>query len=173
MFRLFFERSAEIKSRIVEHIMSRGDIKYLILYSIMKKPMHGYEIMNNIKEEFNGLYYPSPGTIYPTLQMLEEQGLIKVNHKDGKKIYEITKQGKEFMKENKSKVSVILKGIKESKILPIMKELSGELRSIGKELFTLATLTAKEESSKLRKRVSATNKILKEAMKKIREEWKN
>ena len=71
-----FETGVSIGSRVAEVFMSKGDIKYLVLYSILKKPMHGYEIISSISEEFVGLYKPSPGTIYPTLQLLEEQDMI-------------------------------------------------------------------------------------------------
>ncbi len=74
-----------VGSKIVEVLMDRGDIKYLILSVLEEKPMHGYQIINEIKEKFNGLYSPSPGTIYPTLQMLEEQRLIRVERKGEKK----------------------------------------------------------------------------------------
>ena len=51
----------------------RGDFKYIILHYLKKKPSYGYEIMRALQERFHSFYIPSPGTVYPTLQMLEEK----------------------------------------------------------------------------------------------------
>ncbi len=52
----------------------RGVIKYIILDYLKDKPSYGYEIIRALEERFYGFYVPSPGTVYPTLQMLEEMG---------------------------------------------------------------------------------------------------
>lgn len=52
----------------------RGEIRYLVLDAIKERPRHGYEIIQHIEERAGGTYRPSPGVIYPTLQMLEELG---------------------------------------------------------------------------------------------------
>src|SRR5882672_2888584 len=67
-----------------------GDMKYVILKMLRDKPMHGYEVMKALEESMQGCYKPSPGTVYPTLQWLEDEGLVKANDADGKKVYEIT-----------------------------------------------------------------------------------
>ena len=78
----------------------RGDLKFAILRLISEKPMHGYEVMQSLEEESGGGYKPSPGSIYPTLQMLEEEGLLRSKEEDGKKIYEITEEGTAYLEEN-------------------------------------------------------------------------
>jgi len=67
-----------------------GDMKYVILELVKDKPRHGYEIMKELEERMHGCYSPSPGTVYPTLQLLEDEGLVKAKEVDGKKVYEIT-----------------------------------------------------------------------------------
>src|SRR5262245_17360701 len=71
----------------------RGGVRYLVLAAIADTPRHGYEIMAVIEERSGGAYRPSPGVIYPTLQLLEELGHVKVSERDGKKIYAITGAG--------------------------------------------------------------------------------
>lgn len=71
----------------------RGDIGPLVLQVLKEKPMHGYEIMRQLEDKSHGLWRPSPGSIYPTLQMLEEQELVKSREVDGKKVYQLTKKG--------------------------------------------------------------------------------
>src|SRR3989304_9708037 len=82
----------------------RGALKYLILDVIAEKPRHGYDIIREIEERTGGYYSPSPGTVYPTLQMLEDIGHLRVKEENGKKVYELTDEGKAYIKEHKEKV---------------------------------------------------------------------
>ena len=82
----------------------RGDMKYLILDLLSEKPRHGYEIIKELEARFCGFYSPSPGSVYPTLQMLEDQGFVKSKEQDGKRIYEITEEGKQEVKKQKERV---------------------------------------------------------------------
>ncbi len=61
--------------------------------------MHGYEMMKSLEEKSGGFYTPSPGSIYPTLQMLEDRGFVTVQEADGKKIYSITDAGRALLTE--------------------------------------------------------------------------
>jgi DNA-binding PadR family transcriptional regulator len=85
----------------------RGDIKYLILDLLVEKPRHGYEIIKELESRYCGFYSPSPGTVYPTLQMLEDLGWVKSNESEGKRVFEITEKGREELKERKEKVDSI------------------------------------------------------------------
>ncbi len=69
--------------------------------------MHGYEVMKALEDKTRGCYTPSPGTVYPTLQWLEDEGLVQSEDRDGKKVYSITDAGREFLEENKSSVEEI------------------------------------------------------------------
>lgn len=81
--------------------MERGDFKYLLLDALRDKPMHGYEIMRVTSEKYGGLYMPSPGLVYPTLQLLEDQGLVISKTENGKKVYTITGEGMKFLVDKK------------------------------------------------------------------------
>ena len=73
----------------------RGEGKYLVLESLMAGPQHGYEIMSAIEEKRG--FRPSPGSIYPTLQMLDEGGFVTSTESDGKRVYTITDSGRELL----------------------------------------------------------------------------
>lgn len=74
---------------------SRGGVKYALLKLLEQEPMHGYQMMKAIEEQSGGMYIPSAGSIYPTLQLLVERGLAAVKDEDsGKKVYMITEQGR-------------------------------------------------------------------------------
>jgi DNA-binding PadR family transcriptional regulator len=71
----------------------RGDLEPIILCLLREKPMHGYEIIRTLEERSHGLWRPSPGSVYPILQFLEEQDLVANVEKNGKKVYTITEKG--------------------------------------------------------------------------------
>ena len=73
--------------------LGRGDMSPIILRVLQKKPMHGYEIIRTLEERSHGFWRPSAGSVYPTLQMLEEQELVVATEHDGKKVYELTEKG--------------------------------------------------------------------------------
>lgn len=77
----------------------RGDMGPIVLRALQEKPMHGYEIIRYLEDKSHGMWRPSAGSIYPTLQMLEEQDLVKGTEVNGKKVYELTKAGQTAAKE--------------------------------------------------------------------------
>lgn len=74
-------------------------MKYALLELLTAEPMHGYQMMKGLEEKSGGLYTPSPGSIYPTLQMLEDRDLVQATEVDGKKVYAITEAGRSFLQE--------------------------------------------------------------------------
>jgi DNA-binding PadR family transcriptional regulator len=85
----------ERRSRLFE----KGDLKYVILDLLKDKPAHGYEIIRALEARFHGFYSPSAGSVYPTLQLLEDMGYVSSSEQDGKKVYTITDEGRKFLKE--------------------------------------------------------------------------
>lgn len=116
--------------------LQKGDLKYVILDLIKDKPRHGYDIIKEIEKRSHGLYKPSPGVIYPTLQMLEDMGYASATERDGKKVYSMTEQGQQFLDERREVTDEVKKQIrflwsfKNSDMLGILLE----------ELYTLESL---------------------------------
>ncbi|BBX20716.1 hypothetical protein MTER_01270 [Mycolicibacter terrae] len=78
----------------------RGDVRIAILALLTERPMHGYEIIQQIAERSQQLWRPSPGSVYPTLQMLVDEGLISGSETDGKKrLFELTEDGRAVAEE--------------------------------------------------------------------------
>jgi DNA-binding PadR family transcriptional regulator len=73
----------------------RGDVRASILALLADRPMHGYEMIQEITERSGGAWRPSPGSVYPTLQLLEDEGLISSSTEGGKKLYALTGTGRE------------------------------------------------------------------------------
>ncbi|MGA5291925.1 PadR family transcriptional regulator [Streptomyces pseudogriseolus] len=72
----------------------RGDVRASILALLKDRPMHGYEMIQEIAERSGGAWKPSPGSVYPTLQLLEDEGLIISESEGGKKLFSLTEAGR-------------------------------------------------------------------------------
>jgi len=124
-------------------MFEQGDLRYVILRLLDEKPRHGYEIIKALEERFGGAYSPSPGVVYPTLQLLEDQGFARVRaEEDGKKTYEITDAGRAHLAENRDTVDSIFERV--SKLLghfldEPMTSVHTAFRGVGKSTYSRAT----------------------------------
>lgn len=80
-----------------ERIFGRGDMKFLLLELLLERPKHGYEMIKELEARFAGFYAPSPGSVYPTLQMLEDRGYVRSTVDEGKRVYAITDEGRSYL----------------------------------------------------------------------------
>jgi DNA-binding PadR family transcriptional regulator len=131
-----------------------GDMKYVILKLVRDKPRHGYEIMKDLEERMHGCYSPSPGTVYPTLQWLEDEGLVVAREVDGKKVYEITDTGRTFLDEHKDIVEDIFDRVTET----VERTVGGSMAEVNRALGQLVKIVYRTgwraESDAARKRVA-------------------
>jgi DNA-binding PadR family transcriptional regulator len=82
-----------------QRFFGRGDMKFALLELLRERSMYGYEMIKALEEKAGGFYSPSPGSIYPTLQMLEERGFVTARDIEGKKVYSITDAGRALLDE--------------------------------------------------------------------------
>jgi DNA-binding PadR family transcriptional regulator len=80
----------------------RGDVRTALLMLLAEEPRNGYQLMQTIEERSGGRWRPSPGSVYPTLSQLEDEGLIRAVERDGTKLFEITDPGRERLGESKT-----------------------------------------------------------------------
>jgi len=91
-----------------ERLFDSGELRLVILQLVAEKPSYGYEIIKAIEERLSGGYAPSPGVVYPTLTLLEEEGYATVSSTESsKKLYTVTELGAEFLKTNQATVKAI------------------------------------------------------------------
>ncbi|MPY88231.1 MAG: PadR family transcriptional regulator [Luteitalea sp.] len=88
-----------------------GEMKYVILKVLEDTPRHGYDVMKEIQTRLGGWYTPSPGTVYPTLQWLDDAGLVRGREDQGRRVYEITDEGRQFLRDNKGIVEEIFERV--------------------------------------------------------------
>jgi DNA-binding PadR family transcriptional regulator len=91
-----------------------GEMKFVILKLIREKPRHGYEVMKALEEKFRGHYAPSAGSVYPTLQLLEDEGFVQAVDTDGKKVYHITPEGEEYLDAHRDVLDEIFERVRET-----------------------------------------------------------
>lgn len=122
-----------------ESPFQKGDLKYVILDLLKEKPRYGYEIIRSLEEQSHGFYKPSPGVVYPTLQMIEEMGYARSAERDGKKVYEITDEGRQFLSERKDFADEVVSQMSHhwnfknmGKMVMVMKELHALENLIGR-----------------------------------------
>lgn len=94
-------------------VFERGDLKFVILEQLKDKPAHGYELMRAVEERFGGFYAPSPGAVYPTLQMLEDMGYVSSTQEEGRKVYNITDAGRTYLSERQPQVDEMFRRVRE------------------------------------------------------------
>jgi DNA-binding PadR family transcriptional regulator len=83
----------------------RGDVRAAILSVLAEQQMNGYQIIQEIASRSGGVWKPSPGSIYPTLQQLEDEGLVRVEDDGGRRSYTLTDEGRGYVTEHADEVS--------------------------------------------------------------------
>ena len=110
-----------------------GALRLVVLGLIEAEPRHGYDIIKALEARFQGAYSPSPGAIYPMLQMLEEADLVASTTTGNKRLYAITEAGRAYLADNRAELD---------RINAQLDEASGDIResAIGEELHALRKL---------------------------------
>lgn len=78
--------------------VARGDVRAAILALLAEQPMHGYQVINELEERTGGAWKPSPGSVYPTLQMLEDEGLLRAESDSGRNVFHLTDSGRDAVR---------------------------------------------------------------------------
>lgn len=165
--RFFFEKA---RGRFFE----RGDMKYFILHLLSEKPKHGYEIIKEIEKSFGGFYSPSPGAVYPTLQMLEDLGYVTSAVADGKKVYQITDEGRRFLEERENVVGEIREKISEfwgQEFEKDVRTLARDFREFA-HMFSHSIRNVREDPDRLRRIRDVMSRAQKEIMQILAEDDK-
>lgn len=91
-----------------------GGVKLAVLKLLSEQPAHGYQLIKGMEQRLAGGYTPSAGAIYPTLSMLEDEGLIEAVVQENRKIYSVTAEGNQFLESNKARVEAIFANLEEA-----------------------------------------------------------
>ncbi|HLQ34705.1 MAG TPA: PadR family transcriptional regulator [Chloroflexota bacterium] len=126
--------------RLRERVFGKGDLKYLILDLLKDQPRHGYDIIRELESRCAGLYTPSAGAVYPTLQLLEDMGAVTSEQQDGRKTYTITDEGRRILEERRDVIDEITGRVRDwirreggSEVGQAMRELGELMALLGRE----------------------------------------
>jgi DNA-binding PadR family transcriptional regulator len=86
---------------------SRGDVRTAVLALVAEQPRHGYEIIQEIAERTGGAWRPSPGSVYPTLSQLEDEGLVTIEKAEGRRIVRLTEEGGRYVEEHRAELDAV------------------------------------------------------------------
>jgi DNA-binding PadR family transcriptional regulator len=120
-------------------VFESGELKFIILRLLREKPRHGYDVIKALEERMWGCYTPSAGAVYPTLQMLEDQGYVRAAETDGKKVYHITPEGERFLDENRHTLDDIFERLRDT----VRDFAGGAMGDLNRAFSRLATTTYK------------------------------
>ena len=128
-------RGGPFGGRRGSRMFDQGALRLVVLGLIAEEPRHGYDIIKALEEWFAGTYSPSPGSIYPMLQMLEEADLVSSVMSGNKRLFSITEAGRAYLKENEADLSRIKAQIDEASGRAGVISLVGEIKALGRTLF--------------------------------------
>ena len=141
----------------VRRFFEKGVLRFIVLDLLAKKPAHGYEIIRALEERFQGLYSPSPGSIYPTLQLLQDQGYVTSVESEGKKTYTITDSGRSYLAKHADLIESLrqpVEGSAHSWMHEEFRETAGDLRRLGQLLMQRAPHLTRAQVLRIREIVT-------------------
>jgi DNA-binding PadR family transcriptional regulator len=124
-------------------VFRHGRLRLYLLKLLDESPRHGYEVIRLLQDRFLGVYAPSPGTIYPRLARLEEDGLVTHEEVDGKKVYSITDKGREEIRNRISDLADLEDELTES-LRDVAREISEDVRETVRGIREELTAAARE-----------------------------
>ena len=113
----------------------RGDVRAAVLLLLDEEPLHGYQLIQQIAERSNGAWTPSPGSVYPVLSQLEDEGLITIERVDGRKTASLTEAGTAFIEEHREHLG---SPWDDAQAQPDFAALADERRAFGQSLKSFA-----------------------------------
>ncbi|HYB47118.1 MAG TPA: helix-turn-helix transcriptional regulator [Streptosporangiaceae bacterium] len=124
-------------------VFRHGSLRLYLLRLLDEEPRHGYEIIRLLRDRFMGVYSPSPGTIYPRLARLEEEGLVTHDEVDGRKVYRITEAGREELRSRSDELDELEEELSAS-VSDIVREVREDVRQTVRSLREELTWAARE-----------------------------
>ena len=114
-------------------VFRHGRLRLYLLRLLDEEPRHGYEVIRMLRDQFMGVYAPSPGTIYPRLARLEEEGLVTHDEVDGRKVYRITEAGRQELREREDELAELEQELSDS-VRDVVREVKEDVRETVRSL---------------------------------------
>jgi DNA-binding PadR family transcriptional regulator len=139
--------------------MRRGDVRAALLVLLDESPQTGYGLMEEIESRSDGAWRPSPGSVYPTLQQLEDEGLVEAGEGEGRQPFTLTDTGRTYVSENREKLgepwAKLAEGVGEERL-----ELRGLMGQVGAAVFQVAAAGDEQQVAKAKELLTETRRAL-------------
>ena len=152
-------------------VFRHGSLRLYLLRLLDEEPRHGYEVIRLLRDRFMGVYSPSPGTIYPRLARLEEEGLVTHDEVDGRKVYRITEAGRDELRSRSDELDELEEELSAS-VSDIVREVREDVRQTVRSLREELTWAARESRRMGREMASDVREQAKQARDEAREQAK-
>jgi DNA-binding PadR family transcriptional regulator len=140
-----------------------GDVRAAVLVLLAEQPMHGYQIIQEIAERSGGLWQPSPGSIYPVLQQLEDEGLVLIEQTEGRKVATLTEAGRAYVEENRAELEEVWKALSNHDV----DESTQEMRNLSVTLKQVGTAAKQVAKVGTGSQVAEARKVLADARRRL------
>lgn len=137
----------------------RGDVRAGILALLAEQPRNGYQIMQELEQRSHGMWRPSPGSVYPALQQLEDEGLVRVQESGGSRVFMLTEQGQAYVKEHRDEVEAPWESMSQAAGGEML-DLMNLIRSIGSAAMQISTGGTTAQAAAARKVLAEARRAL-------------
>ena len=138
----------------------RGDVRLALLMLLAEEPRNGYQLMQTIEERSGGRWRPSPGSVYPTLAQLEDEGLIRAIEQEGTKLFELTEAGRERLAQSRTDPAPWAEETKDDPATHSLSEIASLVIQIGKAAWQVAQEGDERQTEKACQTLAETRRAL-------------
>lgn len=137
----------------------RGDVRAAALLLLAEEPRNGYQIIQEIERRSAGVWRPSPGSVYPALAQLEDEGLVRVEERDGRRTYELTEAGRAYVRERRDDLGAPWEDMSSS-VDDDVASLLEELRRVGMAAFQVGQMGSAQQVMEARTALAKARRVL-------------
>lgn len=140
-----------------------GDVRAAVLVLLAERPMHGYQLIQEVAERTGDLWQPSPGSIYPVLQQLEDEGLVLIEQTEGRKVANLTEAGRAYVEEHWAELEAVWNALTNNNVDESMQEMRNlfvALKQIGTAAKQVAKVGSASQLAEARKVLAETRRRL-------------
>jgi DNA-binding PadR family transcriptional regulator len=137
----------------------RGDVRAALLVLLAEEPRNGYQLMQEIEQRSDGVWRPSPGSVYPALQQLEDEGLVRVEEGEGRKAFTLTEEGRAHVEARSEELGAPWDAVK-GDMGEGAWELMGAMRQIGMALFQLTHSGSEKQQAEAKEVLAEARRAL-------------
>ncbi|HEY1365834.1 MAG TPA: PadR family transcriptional regulator [Gaiellaceae bacterium] len=137
----------------------RGDIRAAALILLAEEPRNGYQLMQEIEQRSGGIWRPSPGSVYPALSQLEDEGLVRAEERDGRRTYVLTDAGRAYVDERRDELVAPweeMSGSVDDDVASLFKE----LRQVGMATAQIAHVGSAQQTAEARAALASVRRTL-------------